>query len=135
MISTRYLLHFHPQLHYLQFRQHMLVRIRAMLRNQDELVIATMHEVNVFDVHPMSERAKRVARHLRIPVFDQAHILGSNTSLYLQDHHHQKQAASVLVVKRILENNCALVPEHDVGLRSWSYLSVQHNNICIDTVF
>ena len=92
----------------------LMLEIRQRLRKQDELVIATMHEVIVYDVHPMNERAKRVARHLRIPVFDQARILGPNIT-YLADQHHQKPAASVMLAKKILENDFSLIPEQSIG--------------------
>jgi len=93
----------------------LMLQIRARLRKQDQLVIATMHEVQIYDVHPMNERAKRVARHLRIPVFDQAQILGSTIN-YLSDAHHQNDAASARIAENIYNNNFAIIPDVDTAV-------------------
>jgi len=88
----------------------LMLELRKMLRKQDQLVIATMHKVLDVDVAPLNERTLRVARHLRIPVFDQAYLLGPNTT-YLVDRTHQKPKFSRLLAQNILANNFNIIPE------------------------
>lgn len=87
----------------------LMIEIRAKLRKQDQLVIATMHEMQPFDLRPLNERAKRVARHLQIPLFDQAKLLGPRKE-YLVDGIHQNPAASMKIAENILANNFVLLP-------------------------
>lgn len=88
----------------------LMLELRKMLRKQDSLVIATMHKVLDFDVTPLNERTLHVARHLRIPVFDQAYLLGPNTT-YLADRTHQKPKFSRLLAQNVLANNFNIIPE------------------------
>lgn len=89
----------------------LMLELREMMRPRDKLVISTMHGVLDVKTADMNLRAKRVARHLRIPVFDQANLLGTNMQEYLLDRTHQNVLYSHLITENILKGNWSIIPE------------------------
>lgn len=114
----RYLQHTHLYQNYNDWLDHyqdkyttLMEEILKTLRPQDQLVIATMHEMLEVDIRPLNERAKRVARRLHIPMFDQAALLGPKKAWYLIDGTHQSAYASMIIARSILAGNYTLLPE------------------------
>lgn len=89
----------------------LMLELKDMLRPRDKLVISTMHSVLDVKTLGMNERAKKVARNLRIPLFDQANLLGTNMQEYLLDRTHQNVQYSHLITENILKANWSVIPD------------------------
>jgi hypothetical protein len=89
----------------------LLVELRKMMRPRDELIVSTMHQ-NLYEyVEQPNIRTKRVARHLRLPVFDQAALLTGNPKNYLHDLAHQDAAHSKMLAEAILARKFTVFSE------------------------
>ena len=94
----------------------LMLSILDILRANDVIVIETMHGVPLLypDFIPeLNDRARRVARYLRIPVLDIYKFLGSNSQEYLFDEMHQNNISSLLITKNILAKNWTILPTGD----------------------
>ena len=89
----------------------LILELRTMLRKQDTLVIATMHEVREINVWPLNKRAVHVACNLSIPVFNQTAILGHDVTKYLSDKYHQNTAASRSLAYKLLAHQYTVPTE------------------------
>jgi hypothetical protein len=92
----------------------LMVELRKMMRFRDELIISTMHRNLYEDVIQPNVRTRRVARHLRLPVFDQEAMLTGRPQSYLQDLVHQDEAHSKILAESILARNFTVFPECDL---------------------